>query len=183
MKTSLLYGAMMAIASAVLTLLLFFLGFHSDPAKMQSAQLIGLAGTIAIVVSGLVLGIRARRADWPIEKRFGYGQALVSGILLGVFATLFMSVFQMLYTTLINPGFLDVIMQQQTAKLEASGMPSEQVDKALGIMRMMLSPAAQFIVGFISGIFWCLVISLIVAAFLKRPDPSTAAPPLPGATA
>lgn len=179
MKTSLLYGAMMAIASAVLTLVLFFLGLHSDPEKIPTAQLVATVSLIVINVTGIVLGIRARRAECPLDRPFGYGQALLAGLLVGVFAGIFASVFQVMYTTLINPAFIDVLVQQQSAKLEATGMPSEQVEKALGMMRFIFKPAVQFVIGLLSWAFWAFVISLIAAAFLKRSDSPAAAPPLP----
>src|ERR1019366_1394786 len=42
MKTCSLYGFLSALAGALLLLALYFLGFHSDPAKLSAAKWIGM---------------------------------------------------------------------------------------------------------------------------------------------
>lgn len=178
MKTPLLYGVTMAIASAVLTLALFFAGYHSDPTKMKTAQAVAMVIGLGVNITGICLGIRAQRAELPPEKPFSYGQAVVSGLLVGLCAAFFISLFQVIYMSLINPGFVDTLIQQQSSALEAKGMNSDQIEKATGVMRFMFHPALQFGLGVLGGAFWGLVISLIAAAFLKRTG-SEEMPPLP----
>ena len=179
MKIPLTYGAFTAIASCLVTLLLFFLGYHSDATKLASIQTPAVIVTIGINLAGIILGMRARRAQVPPNESFSYGRALGTGVLIGVFAALFGGVFNLLYSTVINPDFSDVMMQLQTAKLEAKGMSSDQIEKASGMMRMLFKPAIQFVFIVIGGAFWALVISLIAAAFIKRPDRTDVVPALP----
>lgn len=180
MKIPLTYGTLAAIASSLLTLLLFFLGYHSDASKLSSAQPIMLVGAIVINVGGIFLGMRASRSVYPPEKPFSYGRALGVGVLVGATAALLGSLFGVLYSTVINPEFMEVMLQQQTAKLEAAGMSGDQIEKATGVMRMMLKPAVQFALSFVTGLFWGTLMSLIVAAFVRRPATAeNIAPPLP----
>jgi hypothetical protein len=53
-------------------------------------------------------------------------------------------------------------------------MSSAQIERAEGMMRKMMSPVAQAIFGLIIAVVTGTVISLITAAFLKRPAPATA---------
>jgi Protein of unknown function (DUF4199) len=181
MKIPLTYGALMAVASSLVTLLLFFLGYHSDAAKMQSIQPVQLIVVLAISFAGITMGMRARRAQIPPHEPFSYGRALGTGVLIGLCAALFGAAFNMLYATVINSGFNDVMMQMQTDKLEAKGMSSDQIEKASGMMKMMFNPIIQFIFALIIGTFSAFIISLIAAAFVKRPDRASIAPPLPTA--
>ena len=61
MKTYLLYGFISSLAGAFLTLILYFAGFHSDPAKLAMAGWIGGLVGLAIVITCITLGVKARR--------------------------------------------------------------------------------------------------------------------------
>ena len=184
MKNYLIYGSVMAMAGALLTLIMFFAGFHSDVEKMQSgvAKGIGYIVPTAIAITVIVLGTRAQRAAISADKSFGYGQALGTGVMIALFAALFNIVFSYLYFALINPNFSDVVYQAQVAAMEAKGMSSAQIEGAEPMMRKMMSPVALTIFGTVFGFIWSVLISLITAAFLKRPasDELVDAPPVAG---
>lgn len=178
MKIPLTYGALMAIASALLTLVLFLLGYHSDPARLNTVQTFSTIMGIAVNIIGISLGMRAKRAEIAPENTFTYGQALGVGVVIGVCAAFYSGLFTVLYSTVINPGFTDIIMQQQIAKYEAKGMSGDQIEKTMGVMHMMFKPPIQFGIILLFGTFWSLLVSLIAAAFLKRPESTYAPPPL-----
>lgn len=179
MKTSLTYGAAMAIAGAVLTLLLYFAGLHDSAEKMKSAQWAGSIGGIAIGITCLTLAMREKRAQFPADREWGYGAALAGGVLTGVFASLFGIVTAYLYFGLINPGFTDVIYAAQVAAMQERGMPAAQIEKAEPMMRAFLSPTAMAAMQFFMGLVWSTALSLIIAIFLRqRPAaPANAEPP------
>ncbi len=54
-------------------------------------------------------------------------------------------------------------------------MSSAQMEQAEGVTRMMMGPAASAIFTVIGGVCIGLIISLIAAAFLKRPAPENQA--------
>jgi len=60
MKPYLTYGAFIAIGNAAITLVLYLAGFHTDPAKFQTGNYIAGAARLAIGISLLVVGIRAK---------------------------------------------------------------------------------------------------------------------------
>src|SRR5690606_32135642 len=103
MKTTFIYGLGMAIAGAVPNFALYFLGFHDSPEKLQSAQTVGMVGGLLITIVGLVMVIRARRAETPADEAFGYGRALGAGTLTSLWGSLFGNIFNVLYLTVINP--------------------------------------------------------------------------------
>jgi hypothetical protein len=168
MKPYLTYGAFIAIGNAVITLVLYLAGFHTDPAKLQTGNYISGAAGLVIGISLLVIGIRAKRATVPDTKDFNYGLALGAGVMISLFAGLFGTAFQFIYQSFINPGFADVVIEAQTAKFQSTGMSSDQIDKATQFMRLMTKPAVQAAVGFFGGMILSVIISLITAAFLKR---------------
>lgn len=168
MKHYLTYGLYLALAGALLNLVFFFLGYHSDVAKFHTAQWVGGIGMLAIGIVLTAVGIKARRADVPPSESFGYGSALGAGVMITLFANLFAAIFNFSYIKFINPGFTDVMMQLQAEKMEAKGMSSAQIEQAQHFMRAMMGPVGYSITGFITGIVFGVIISLVVAAFLRR---------------
>lgn len=169
MKTYLTYGLAMALAGAVLTLALYFLGYHSDPAKIGVAQGIGSIGGLAIGITCIVLGTKARRAELPANELFGYGRALGAGVMIVLFASLFGIVTNLLYITVINPSMTDITVQAQLDKLEAKGLSGARLEQVEKMTRMMTKAPVQAAFGFLGGMFFGTIVSLVTAAFLKRP--------------
>jgi hypothetical protein len=91
-----------------------------------------------------------------------------TGVLIALFAGIFGSVTYFLYTHVVNPDFGDVMIQARLAKLEASGVGSRQIEQTEKMMRMLMHPGLQAVMGILMGLFWGTIISLVAAAFLKR---------------
>ena len=169
MKTYLTYGSAMAGGGFVLVLVLYILGFHSDASKLSIAQWVQGCVGLGIGIVCIVLGTKARRANVPAEDEFGYGSALGTGVMITLVAALIGIVTNLIYMQVINPGMTDLMMQAQIAKWEAAGLSSARIDQAEGIMRKMMSAPIQAAFGFCFGMVFGTIISLITAAFLKRP--------------
>lgn len=170
MKTPLTYGVIMAVASALLTLILFFVGFHDSPEQMQSGagKFIAVVGPLAISITCLALAMRDKRSNTPDDAPWGYGSAVWTGVLTAVFATLLGAVFAYLYFAVINPSMTEVLYQTEVAKMEDKGLPPEQIDRAEQFMRKMLSPGIMTVFQSIGGFLVAVVLSLIVAIFYKN---------------
>ena len=180
MKTSFIYGLSIAIAGTLLTFILYFLGFHDSIEKFPTGQTIGMIGGLIITVGGLVLAVKARRAETNPEEEFGFGRAMGAGVLTGLFASLFGSISNVTYMSVINPNLQDMIIEGEIIKLEDQGLSAEQIEGAEGMIRMMTGPVASGIMGFVVSFVVCVVLSLIIAAVLKRPAADIVAPPIEG---
>jgi hypothetical protein len=169
MKTCSLYGFILAISIAVLTLVLYFLGLHSDPARLTTAKWVGGLAGFAISVAVTVIGIKARRAEVPESEEFGYGRALGAGVLISVVASVLGAIFNFVYMAYINPGYSEVLLQDQMDKLQAKGLSAAQLDQAEKMTRMFMGPLPASLFGLLFGVIFGVVIALVLAAFLKRP--------------
>ncbi len=181
MKISVTYGFIMTLCSAFVSLALFFSGYHAEPDKLKIAQYIGMVAGIIISVACILIGMREKRANTPVEKPWGYGSALGTGVMIGLFGALFGAVYNYAYFAYIDPNFHEVIMQAQITALEARNLSSAQIERAEPMIRKMLSPVIMTVSGAIMTFIWNLVIALILAAFVKiraASDPATqVAPP------
>lgn len=111
MKNSLIYGSLLALAAFLLVLVLFICGLHSDASRLGLAQGIGSVGGLAIGITFLILGIRARRRAVPAGEGFSYGQAFGAGFGVQLVASLLGIVTTYLYAAVINPNFTEVLLQ------------------------------------------------------------------------
>jgi hypothetical protein len=176
MKTYALYGLAISIGGAALMLVLYLLGFHSDPDKFIFGVMIGIAAGLTIAAIGLVLAMRARRAAAG-PAGFSYGAAFRTGFMTGLFAALFGLVFNYAYFAHINPSYSETMVQWGVNMMEKSGAPQDKIDKFEEKMRHDSTVARQMRGGFVGGIFFDTVISLIAAAFVKRPRVETTSEP------
>lgn len=175
MKTSLTYGFIMALGTALVSLGFFFAGYHDDAAKMETAQRISMVLNIAIAIVTIVLGMREKRALTPADQNWGYGSALGTGLMVSLWGTLFSCIYSYAYFTLINPAINEVIFQAQVLKMEESGMSAAQIAQAEPMMRKWMSPAVMTIMSFFIILIFNAVISFIAAIFVKNRPAAPAA--------
>jgi hypothetical protein len=177
MKTCALYGFISALAGAFLTLIQYFAGLHSDISKLGMANAIGGIGGLAIAITFTALVVKARRAEVPPGEGFGYGSALWAGTLMNIFAGILTAVFAYAYHAFINPGFADILFQDNANKLEARGLSGSQLDRIESINRTVFSPVPLALITLVYVVIAGFIISLIVAAILKRPAMEPSVPP------
>ena len=179
MKIPLKYGLFMALAGAAFSLVMYFAGFHDSPGKMQAAQWIGFAAALAIGVTFLSLAMKEKRATAPADSTWGYGSAFGTGVLTGLFASIFGLVFAYCYLAFINPRMCDVVLQMQLAAMEAKGMSAAQLEKAEPMLRKWMSAPIMACMQAVSGFITSTVLAAIVAIFFKQrvASAATALPP------
>ncbi len=165
MKTQLVYGFAIALAGLLLQVLLTLAGLYSDPSKLGMAQGIATILGLAISIGGTYFGIRACRSAVPADQAYPYGRAFSAGFgitlytaILGIFTTL-------LFFNVIDRNVREVMLQAQIDKMTAKGIDAE---KAESLMRTMMSTPVLLITAFFSVLIMGTLISLIVAAFLRR---------------
>ncbi len=168
MKVPFMYGALIAIFNAILILVLFFLGYHNDAAKLASLGVIPSIISVIISIVGIALAVRAKRAELPASEKFSYGSAFVTALLTGIIAGLLGAVFYLLYVQLINPELMAVQMQMQSDKLAAKGLSSQQIEQANKIAGFFLKPVIQFLFAAVFSCIFAAITALIVAAFFRR---------------
>ncbi len=167
MGTKSTYAIILTIASAVFNLLLYFTGFQTEKLAVgQHLQWLGFIITIVV----LWLGIKAVREESP-GKYMSYGKGVGTGTLISLFSGLMSAVYTFIHFKFVNTQFVDFNMELIRAKWEQAGMGADQMEKAEGFTRMFMGPVAMAIMTPIMAVFFGLILSLIIAAILKRPAP------------
>lgn len=172
MGTKFTYALILTIAGAAFHLLLYFTGFQTE--KLSVGQHLNWFGFV-IMIAVLVLGIKAVREESP-DKSLSYGKGVGSGVLISLLSGLMSAVYNFIHFKFINTEFADYQMELIRAKWEQAGMGATQMEQAEGFTRAMLGPVAQAIMTPIMAVIIGTIISLIAAAFLKRPAPAVPPP-------
>jgi hypothetical protein len=167
MSTKFIYALTLTICGALLNLLLYFTGFQTEKlATGQYFQWLGFVMMFAI----LWLGIKAVRDEAP-EKGMSYGRGVGTGTLISLYSGLMSSVYSFIHFKFVNTEFADYQLALLRPQWEAAGMPEAQMEQAEKWSRAMMGPVAQAILTPILVVLFGLIMSLIIAAILKRPAP------------
>lgn len=168
MGTKFTYALILTLTGAGLNLLLYFTGYQTE--KLAVGQHIQWLGFV-IMAAVLFLGIKAVREESP-GQYLSYGKGVGSGVLISLFSGLMSGVYSFIHFKFVNTEFADYQMELVRAKWEAAGMSSTQMEQADGVARMMMGPVVQAIITPIMVVLFGLILSLIIAAILKRPAPA-----------
>jgi len=98
-----------------------------------------------------------------------YGRGVGTGTLISLYSGLMSSVYSFIHFKFVNPEFADYQLALIRPKWEAAGMGEAQMDQAEKMTRAMMGPVAQAIMTPIFVVIFGLILSLIIAAILKRP--------------
>lgn len=131
-----------------------------------------IAGYLTMLISMIFvfLGIRYYR-DKENAGALSFGQGLKIGVLIVLIASVFFGLFDLLYTEVINPNWMQDYYAQYLVKIKASTPPdkleavlkkmeSEKEMFSSPVMQFLLMAATVFIIGF--------MVTIISALTLKR---------------
>jgi hypothetical protein len=120
-----------------------------------------------LLIAGLILAMREYRS--ANGGYMSYGDGISIGALLSAIAGMLSSAFSVFYTTVIDPGFQERLFDQMRDKMEEQGkMSDEQIDSMIEMSKKFQSPGLQFFFGILWIIVIGVIISLIIAAFMRK---------------
>ena len=122
--------------------------------------------SFALSIVGLVLAMRDYRT---LNGGFmTYGEGLTIGTLTAGVSGLLSSLFSVFYTTVVDTGVMTRMVEKTREQLEDSGVSDEQIDQQIKFVEMFQSPGLLFLFGVIGAIISGLLLSLIIAAIVRR---------------
>lgn len=157
-RVALKWGVILGIASIIFSLILFL----TDNVGNNKLGLVSLV----ISVAGLVLAMRDYRTLNGGYMR--YGEGLSVGTLTSAVSGLLSSLFSVFYTTVIDTGAMTRMVERTREQLEDSGASDDQIDQQMTIVEMFQSPGLSFAFGIIGAVIFGLLLSLVIAAIMRR---------------
>ncbi len=167
--TALKWGGIAGVASCVITLLTYNLGFMEigDDGQPPSTWL-QLIASIVLYAGLLYLGMKAYR-DVDNHGELTFGRAVVWSLGFGAVLGLVSAVFALLFYNVLAPDLLNDMLEGQMVMIEEQGGSEEQIEMTESVMGTMFNPWVMSLTGLISAIITSLIVGMLVALTLKTP--------------
>jgi hypothetical protein len=121
--------------------------------------------SILILVIGIYLGMKKTKANGG--GALSYGQAVKTGVIIAFITALIVSLFGLLYGTVINPGYADFMVKDTQHTLSAAGLSPAEISKRLEGVRKEFSTGAQVGESLIGQTVVGSIASLILGWFMR----------------
>ncbi|NHF59406.1 DUF4199 domain-containing protein [Flavobacteriaceae bacterium TP-CH-4] len=165
-KFALNFGVILGALSIVFALMLYSMDMQYE--QGWGIFLVNVFIMAAVIVIGIIQFKKANEGFLTLTEgiKVGIGIALVAAII-GV-------VYQQIFMNLIEPDFLENILQVRKAEMIAQNpnMTQEQIANAEEMMKKFSGPGISAAIALIGGLFIGLVISLISSLILKKQRPT-----------
>jgi hypothetical protein len=119
------------------------------------------------MIAVLWIGIRAAREEAK-DKSLSYGRGVGLGTLIALYGGIIAAIYGYIHFTYINPNFPDYVVDAARQQMAAKNVPDGAMDAAEKGIRFMTKPWVQTVSGIIITPIFGAVISLVLAAILKR---------------
>lgn len=162
MKPAVKWGLILGVSVIAWTLIIHFLGFYTT--KLGAGQ---KADVIALVlpIAAIVLALRERRA---VTGELSIGQAIATGVVVGLVSVPITAGFLWYYHHYMNPRWVDYLVSYQRTKMTAGGATADAIAQMEATQRSAASDGAQIFGALIGTTLVSIVISLIAGAIMRR---------------
>lgn len=163
-NNALKFGLYYAVFSIILTLVIYILDIKLYETFTSLSMLFF---SLVFAIGFILYGIKTYRQN-GLGGKITFGQAFGQGFVIGVIASLISVIFNYILYEFIDPGYLPNMMVEAVDYLESKGIPDEYLEPAIENMENSFSTMGQLKSGLIAGPVVSLIISLIVAAAVKK---------------
>ncbi len=165
MKPSTKFGLINAGAGVLWAMIMYVTGLNRNAAFMW-IQFIALIIPIICIIQVTKIYLQTEGNGFiSFGKAFNLAFKVTSiGAIIGAF-------YHFLYLKFIDPSYVDYQMNLQLEKLQERGMSEDMIEKQITMIGKWMTPMAQCGFAIVVGIIMAAVISLIMAAIVKKPNP------------
>lgn len=165
MKIALKYGLIYSGINIVWTLLMFITELN----RSDYSWVFNLIA-VAFPVICIAMAVKEYKAG-PGGGYMTFGQAFKHGLVISLVGGLIFSAFNVVYLEYIDTTFMEFQMQKQVDKMTEMGMGEADIERALEQSASFQTPFWMFTMAVLVSLIFGLIISLIMAAILKKENP------------
>ena len=134
---------------------------------IQPDRLRGIIGLLTLVILGIGIYTGMKSIKRANAGQLTYGSAVLAGLTVGVITGLLMAVLGFVYYHFINPGFTAYMIEAGRKEMLAAGADDAQITYQTNALRQEYSPTGQAIQAIFGQSVCGLLISLVMAFFVK----------------
>ncbi|MBC5772435.1 DUF4199 domain-containing protein [Pontibacter sp. KCTC 32443] len=160
-SVALKYGFITALVGVVYTLIIMVADLGDN------RWLSGLS--YLILIAGIVLAMKQYK-----NINYGYmsyGQGLGIGTLVSAVFGLLSGIFVWIYTSFVDTGYMDRMMEKQREAMLDQGLTDEQIDAGMAMTESFQGPLGMILGGLIGAVVVGFLLSLIISAIMKHNRP------------
>ncbi|WP_319503245.1 DUF4199 domain-containing protein [uncultured Draconibacterium sp.] len=169
LKSSLTYGLYVALISIFINVIIWAGGV------MESLGIFGsvIVALLSFVISFVILFIFTKNyRNKEFEGYISFAEAFKFAMLVTVVSTVILVIYTYIFHSFIDPNYMENLMasmQQKTLEfMESRGVPDASIDQAMEKFKEIPTIAKTLRQAALSGIIGGGIISLIVAAIVKK---------------
>lgn len=166
MKIALKYGLIYSGINILWNLLLYITELN----RSDNAWIFQTLGLVFMIIC-IIMAINEYKKNEGAGF-IDFGTAFKQGLIIAVISGIIGSVYYVLYVNVIDTSFNDYIMQKQVDKMAEMGMAEGDIEKAIGQSAKFQTPFWLMTFGILGSLFVGSIISLIIAAIMKKPNPN-----------
>jgi hypothetical protein len=165
MKIALRYGLIYIGINILWSLMMYVTG-------LNRSELAWIPNTLAMLIPIFCIVFAVKEYKETVGQGFmSFSEVFRYGLVISVIGGIGISAYLLVYTQYIDPEFNDYILNQQIEGMQESGMSDEKIDQAIEMAERFRTPFYTFTFGVLGSLFVGAIISLIMAAVLKKPNP------------
>lgn len=168
------YALILTVSGVALHLVMFFTGLETVRLGVGH-HLFWLNQVFMAVV--LWLGIKAVRQQSP-HQGLTYGRAVGAGVVISLYSALMSAGYDFIHFKWINPHFTDYQLACVKPEWAAAGKSAAEQDEQVRQLLFVMSPLPHAVIFTSITVIFGLILSLLIAAFLKHPAFAGTSPPL-----
>mgnify|MGYP002152213339 CR=1 FL=1 len=165
------FGMYYGLFSIVLVIIQYVTGdftVQSDPGETNwFYTLLSLVGGVAFPIFAL---IKIKQAN---DGYLSFGKGFKSSFTVFIISALFVAVWMLIYTLVLEPGYQEALMDNTYSQMQAQGggMTEEQMDTAMQWTQSMTSPWMLALWAILTSAILGAIASLIYSAILQAKPP------------
>lgn len=158
-KTGFRYGIMLGLVSAALFFTFVLLKLKTND------WMLALPGiTLTSVFIFLAHLFFKENSDGTMT----FGQGVSISFWIGLVSGVLNSVISYIYMKFVNTQFVASMMEVARGDMEKNGMSDDQIDMALSMTKILMTPEVMLFTGIFGAIIGALIVGLIVSIFTKK---------------
>ncbi len=170
MPVSIRYGLILGLVGIAFSLLSHVLGMTEISATNTMVSIVSSLISFGITIAIIVMAIKFYR-DNQNQGFLSIGQGLGIGALMGLVSGLMTAIYMYIFFTYIDSGMIDAIIAQTEADMEAQGQSDEDIENAMSVVSMFMTPLFFAGSALISSPIMGGIFGLIAGLFLKHEAP------------
>lgn len=168
MKIETKYGLIAGLGICAWTMMEYLIGFHTDLEKMDMGQYSGYFSAIIPIVA-FTLGIRCKKHT-DFNGTLTFKQGIRAGLVITLITAAIISVFFLIYYTLINSDWMTIGYKFEKNKLINEGLSDGQIAEHLTQFKEMYSLPAIVSGAFFGTIVQGGLLTLIITLILRTKE-------------